>query len=577
MAFLAVVSARTHAGSSGNIIRSDVHGYYGYLRALFITHDLGNEQVRTEYVHVTPAGTLNKYFAGEAVLLLPFFLAAHAYVLATGGVASGYSPPYEHAIAIAALVYALLGLLALRAVLLRQGASDRTAALVILLLGFGTQLAQYTAIQPGWSHVYSFALFAAFLLLTQQVDRAPRLRWMVAWGAVLGLIVLVRPVNGLVLLALPVLLGPRTMGFVCIFLRRPRALLLTVLAGAAVLAVQPLLWHAQVGSLLAYGYKGEGFNWGRPAIFQVLFGFRRGLFLWTPVLVPAALAVLFLWKHDRFRAVAAALYWAAITYVISSWWIWYYGGGFGARVYVEHYPVLMLPLACLLDRIAGRRRAALMAFLAAAVALHLVQWWQYNHHILDHEGMDRHKYARTFLRLGKAHEGRLGGRYVVPPYHPNGMDTIAHVRWEVERHVPYWGGRRILFEQAYSPWHVAVCDATDTFGPSFEMPAADLPAGRALYFALGFERYVLRAEDSRGVIVVVSAEQEDGTIVQYESFRMEPLPPTSDHRWDHIEYRVALQPLGPGEKVKFYFWNQDGRSRFFADDLDMTVMAVRPY
>ena len=46
-----------------------------------------------------------------------------------------------------------------------------------------------------------WALFAVFLLLTQQVALTPRLRWMAAWGAVLGLIALVRPVNGLVLLA----------------------------------------------------------------------------------------------------------------------------------------------------------------------------------------------------------------------------------------------------------------------------------------------------------------------------------------------------------------------------------------
>lgn len=575
--FLAVISLRTNKDNAGGIITSDVHGYYGYLHAIFIGQDLGAERVRVEYVHVTPTGTLNKYFAGVAVLLTPFFLAAHAYVQATGGVANGYSPPYEHAIALAALVYLFLGLLALRKVLLRMGISDRTTAVLLLVLGFGSQLAQYTAVQPGWSHVYSFALFAVFLLLTQQVALAPRLRWMAAWGAVLGLIVLVRPVNGLVLLAVPVVLGEGTAPFIRHFLQRPAGAALTVLAGACVVAVQPLLWYAQVGSFLAYGYKGEGFYWGRPAIFQVLFGFRRGLFLWTPVLIPAALSVLFLLRHDRYRALASALYWVAITYVISCWWIWYYGSGFGARVFVEHYAVLVLPLGLMLDRLKGRWKQAVLAFLLAATGLHLAQFYQYHHDLLDREGMDRSKYVHGFLRFGEEHRNTMGGRYVVPPFNPNGMDTLAHVRWEVEHHVPYWRGRRILFEEAHSPWHVAACDTTDAFGPSFEMPAADLPTGRALYFALGFERYVFRAGDTRGVTVVVSAEKDDGSIVQYESFRMEPLPPASDHRWDHIEYRVALQPLGPGEKVKFYFWNQDGKSRFMADDLDMTVMAVRPY
>ncbi|MCB0813733.1 MAG: hypothetical protein KDB87_11310, partial [Flavobacteriales bacterium] len=64
--------------------------------------------------------------------------------------------------------------------------------------------------QPGWTHVHSFLLFTLFLRLAWGLDeRSPTWR-IVATGAVLGLIVLVRPTNGLVLLALPVLWGSGT-------------------------------------------------------------------------------------------------------------------------------------------------------------------------------------------------------------------------------------------------------------------------------------------------------------------------------------------------------------------------------
>ncbi len=577
IAFFAIVSWNALHGTSGNVIRSDVHGYYGYLHAIFIGHDLGQEKPMVEYIHETPHGTLNKYFAGEAVLLLPFFLVAHAYVQWAGIPGDGYAPPYETAIAVAALVYCLLGLLALRAVLLRSGVRDGTAALVLLVLGLGTQLAQYTAVQPGWTHVYSFCLFAVFLLLSQRIAATGSACTMVAWGAVLGLIILVRPVNGLVLVALPVLLGHGTLAFIRRFLARRAILVLAALAGFAVMAVQPVLWYAQIGSWWAYGYKGEGFYWDNPAVFQVLFGIRRGLFLWTPVLIAAAVGVLYLWRTDRLRSMAAMLYWAATTYVISSWWIWYYGSGFGARVYVEHYTVLFLPLAWMLDRLGKGWRTALVLFLGAATALHLAQFWQYNHGLLDHEGMDRQKYTHSFLRFGEEYRESLGGKYVTPPYSPHGLDTLVHARWDAEGHVPYWRGRRVLFDPAYSGWHVVACDSNDVYGPSFEMPAKDLPVGRALYLALGFERYVYQRNDTRDVLVVVSTEDRDGVIGQYESFRMEPLPPARDSAWDHIEYRVMLQPLQPNSQVKFFFWNRSGNGRFMADDLDMTVMAARPY
>src|SRR5262245_22321754 len=133
------------------LLRSDVHGYHGYLRSVFILHDLGHEPYKKEYTQITPDGTLNKCWAGESVMMVPFFLAAHAWAAATGEPTDGLSKPYMAAIAIAGLVYVLLGLLALRALLSALGASDRSIAWVIGALGFGTQLALYTGFQPGWT------------------------------------------------------------------------------------------------------------------------------------------------------------------------------------------------------------------------------------------------------------------------------------------------------------------------------------------------------------------------------------------------------------------------------------------
>jgi len=60
-------------GDSGHawdrMVRSDVRGYYGYLLAVFIRGDLGHEPADPTYVHHTPDGTLNKYFAGTAVMM----------------------------------------------------------------------------------------------------------------------------------------------------------------------------------------------------------------------------------------------------------------------------------------------------------------------------------------------------------------------------------------------------------------------------------------------------------------------------------------------------------------------------
>lgn len=559
-----------------DILRSDAKGYYAYLHALFIGHDLGHEPDRWEYVQHTPTGTLNKYFAGQAVLLLPFFLGAHAYVQLAGLHPEAFGAPYTDAVRLAALVYAWLGLLALRALLHGLGIREGVIAAVVVALGFGTQLLQYTALQPGWTHVYSFCCFAAFLLLTQRLAHGARLRGLIAWGALLGLIVLIRPVNGLVLLGIPVVLGDRTRGFAQRLVERPGITALGALAGGGVVMLQPLLWKAQVGSFWAYGYQGEGFHWDRPAVLQVLFSVRRGLFVWTPVMIAAAISVPLLARWDRLRAAGAALYWAANVYVIACWWIWYYGSGFGHRAFIEHYVVFVLPLALVLDRATRPWRRAAYGFLALASALLLAQNVQFQHGLIHHDTMDRRTYAYSFLRFDEAHRDRLGGIDHCAPFHPNGLDTVIHEHWDCTAPVAHWSGH---VEPSGDAAHgnVVACTPAEEFGATFALRTDELPKGRALHLIVGFDRYVAHVNDTRHMLGVATVERSDGTAAYYEPFPMEPLPPAHDGVWEPITYRIALPPLAEGQYIKFYLWDQQRRSAYRLDDLDMTVLAVRPY
>lgn len=558
------------------IIRSDAEGYYGYLRAIFINQDLGHEQPNDTYVHSTPDGTLNKYFAGEAVLLLPFFLGGHLWAHLTGAPLDGLSTPYQCAVGVAALCYLLIGLLAFRAFLRRSGVRDGIVACIIAILMGGTQLIQYAAMQPGWSHVYSFALIALFLLTARKYTSGATLRDRLVLALLYGAIVLVRPVNGLVLLALPLVWGRDTRGVLTGFMERPLVLLAMIGTAAAVVSIQLFLWHAQVGHWFADGYKGEGFYWDRPQVIKVLFSVRRGLFLWAPVLLAPALALVVLWRTDRFRAISAALYWAANTYVISCWWVWYYGSGWGQRVFVDHYPVLFYPLALVLNDARPKAVQRVMAVLAVACVFTLAQFQQYRLGLIDPECMDRGKYAAVFMRFDKAQAYPWGGRYRVAPFEPNGSDTLMHERWDATTSTPHWTGRTRGWPGAPSGNDVVELDREHEFGPGFLVHADQLPRGRALYIGLGFERMVRDTGDTRDVLVVASINEADGTLSFYDRFRMEPMRPMPGV-WQHLEYRLDAPPVKDGATLKVYFWNQRGQAGFLADDLDLTLMAVRPY
>jgi hypothetical protein len=337
-------------------VRSDVKGYYGYLQSLFIRNDHGHEPYVWEYVRYTDDGrTVNKYFCGTSVMMAPWFGIGHAIALSDPEAPKdGLSIHEMRALSIGAWVYLLLGLLALRALLLGIGVREGAVAWTLAAIALGTQLMQYAALQPGWSHIHTFCAVSVFLLVIHRLHRDASVWLWVAAAALLGLVVLIRPVNGLVVLAIPVVAGQDTWALLRGLLQRPWVLIGAVVMGMAVVGIQPLLWYMQTGRWFAYGYQGEGFHWDRPEVFKVLFGFRRGLFLWAPVLLLALFGTLRMLRKERPRGLGMLVYWAANTYVISSWWIWYYGSGFGSRVFVDHYPVLAIPMALLLNDLRGR-------------------------------------------------------------------------------------------------------------------------------------------------------------------------------------------------------------------------------
>ncbi|HRH37199.1 MAG TPA: hypothetical protein PK760_02570 [Flavobacteriales bacterium] len=194
-----------YVGVPGNdwheAINNDGTGYYGYLR-LFLFSDMPQQGAATAGAN-GPAPVIN-YFSGTAVLMAPFVLVAHAYTLLNGsGPEDGFSLHYQAAVGFSCLFYLTIGLLALRRTLLVQGFDDRTVAIALLALTLGTGLITQAVEHPAMSHVYGFAVIALLFRSVQVLLLAPTGYRLVICAALLALAMLIRPVNGLVLLALP--------------------------------------------------------------------------------------------------------------------------------------------------------------------------------------------------------------------------------------------------------------------------------------------------------------------------------------------------------------------------------------
>lgn len=416
------------------VLQADAKGYHAYLPALVVHHDLhfgfmgladslgSNPALHYEYRTAPTGDTINKYWCGTALMQAPFYLAAHGMLKAAGREAPGHGKPYVMAVCVAAIAYALLGLWAVGRLLAAWEVEERWRAWTLVALMLGTHLFYYTIVAPGMSHVYSFALLALLLLAGQRWAAGGGSRWILALGVLLGLLVLVRPVNGLAVLALPVVGGGwrswsgrlRTLG------TRLPALLAATALGAGIAGLQPLVYKVSTGHWWVDSYPGEHFQWTYPHPVDMLFSYRKGLFVYTPLCALALVGLPPLWRRCRPQAVAWLCFMLLLTYVLSSWWNWWYGGGFSARPFVEYLPLFALPLGLALQTVRRPWRRVLVTAMVLLIALCQVQTYQARYFRIHYEEMDRERYWDEFLRIDRLAEvgagAAIGPRCPGPPY-----------------------------------------------------------------------------------------------------------------------------------------------------------------
>jgi hypothetical protein len=379
-------------------IRGDGVGYYVYLPAVFLDHDLTMRRTADRsfdrnpvfipginYVEHTDGHTLplNQFGIGEAMLIAPFFAAGHAVAVLTGADRRGFSWPYQAAANAAALTYVLLGLFLLASVL-RRWFELRTVLLTTVAIAFGGAVFHYATWDATFSHGFSFFLVALVLRLALSVWERPRASTAAALGAALGLVGVVRLPN-LVVLLVPALIGVERLADL-----RGRAVslfrhvdLVAVGAGAFILMWLPQLtyWHTITGRLLVNSYEvtGAHLDLVQPNLVGVLFSVRKGLFFWTPLLLLAVAGLPFLRRAAPALFVPAVAYLAVMTWVAASWSIWWYGASFGMRAMIEALPVFALGLAALIEAArttVARRAVAIAIAVTTLLAVHaMVAYW----------------------------------------------------------------------------------------------------------------------------------------------------------------------------------------------------------
>ncbi len=129
---------------------------------------------------------------------------------------------------------------------------------------------------------------------------------------------------------------------------------------------------------------------------QVLFGWEKGWFIYTPVTILMVIGLWFIRKHSFYRSVL--IFFILNTWVVIAWSDWQYGASYSTRALVQSYALLAIPLAALIQHyISSKWKYALIVLSCFLISLNLFQIWQYNTGLLHYRDMNRKYYGAIFL------------------------------------------------------------------------------------------------------------------------------------------------------------------------------------
>jgi hypothetical protein len=143
----------------------------------------------------------------------------------------------------------------------------------------------------------------------------------------------------------------------------------------------------------------------------VLFSYRKGWFVYTPVMIFSIIGLFFILKHKTnvFKT-SIVIYLIINIYMLSCWWCWWYGGGFGMRSLIQAYVLLAIPLAAFYQYVFSLEfkkqtfvfitRGLTVFLLSTFLCLNIIQTYQYDHpadhRLLHYDAMSKAAYWRIF-------------------------------------------------------------------------------------------------------------------------------------------------------------------------------------
>ncbi|RLD67014.1 MAG: hypothetical protein DRI84_03530 [Bacteroidetes bacterium] len=416
---ITIISIYRVSNISEKEIAWDILGYYMPLPATFIHHDpllndiswlkkVNEEKDLTGTLYMVSSNDEGEpmyfFFFGMSIFYLPSFLIGHLIALFSHYPTDGFSSPYQLSLVIGAIIYTIIGLCFFRKIL-NKYFSDSTSAVVLLVTVFATNYINHLTLINLEPVNVLFMLVSIVLWYTIKWHEKQRLKYILIIVSSISLIAMVKP-SEVIILFIPLLWGVTSIKSAIrkieLIFRNRKQFIIAFFIALLIVSPQIIYWYLKTGLPFYDTYKnpGVGLDFSSPHIFNVLFSYRKGWLLYTPVMIFYLLGFIFLYKKSKGIFLPSIVYFLLSFYIISSWSEWWYGAGFSIRPLITIYPVLALGFGYLLEYIWTKNKYVKISFLLVLLLLTLLnqfQWWQYKEYIIHPFRTTKESYQAVFL------------------------------------------------------------------------------------------------------------------------------------------------------------------------------------
>ena len=563
-----------------NILCWDVFGYYLYLPLKFIYHDLGIQDesivhsILEQYNNSStfyqglkqPDGNfVMKYTMGLSILYSPFFFIGHIVAKLSGYVADGFSEPYQYSIFFGGIIYSIVSVLMLSKVLIRFF-HERITAIILIVVVFSTNYIVHITMsgQNANSHNHLFLSYALILWLTILLHESKKLKHVVLLAVVCGITILSRP-SEIVCLVIPVLWGvsdkKTLVQKVQLLIRNYYQVLIFVAILTVIGSFQFIYWKVQTGKFFYNSYggnAGEGLEFFSPYILKVLFSFRKGWLIYTPVMVFAIIGFLVMFKKNRAIFIALVSYFILNIYIVSCWSTWWYAQSFSQRALIPSYPILAIALGYFLMWLFEQKRALKgigLAILLVLLAHNIFQTIQYGNGTIHGDRMTR---AYYFAVLGKLKASEEDKKLLLINRSFESTEAFLNEAEYTSRLL-----KKLDFEQSFS------LDSMNVFSPSIASSYEQITTQDHAWLRITAQVFPTEDIIQNPFSLVVHFIHNDYPY-KYRAFDSENMV-LQLKQWNMITYDYLTPEVREKNNIlKVYFWNR-GTGQIFIDDLEVEV------